>query len=30
MVELRKKLRTYGGQPVQEYLDYVESWRKII
>ena len=30
MVELREKLRTYGGQPVQEFLDYVESWRKIV
>jgi hypothetical protein len=29
-VELRKKLRSYGGQPVQEFLDFVESWRKII
>ena len=30
MVQLREKLRTYGGQPVQEFLDYVESWRKIV
>src|SRR5208282_3762711 len=30
MVELRKKLRTYGGQPVQEFLDHVESWSKIV
>ena len=30
MVELRKKLRSYGGQPVQEFLDFVENWRKII
>jgi hypothetical protein len=28
-VELIKKLRTYGGQPVQEFLDRVESWQKI-
>jgi hypothetical protein len=30
MVELREKLRTYGGHPVQEFLDYVESWKKIV
>jgi hypothetical protein len=30
MVELRQKLRTFGGQPVQEFLDYVESWKKIV
>jgi hypothetical protein len=30
MVELREKLRSYGGQPVQEFLDFVESWEKII
>jgi hypothetical protein len=30
MVELREKLRSYGGQPVQEFLDYVESWKKIV
>ncbi len=29
-VELIKKLRTYGGQPVQEFLDRVESWQKIL
>jgi hypothetical protein len=29
MVELREKLRSYGGQPVQGFLDYVENWRKI-
>ena len=29
-VELIKKLRTYGGQPVQDFLDRVESWQKII
>lgn len=30
MVELRQRLRTYGGQPVQEFLDAVEGWQKII
>jgi hypothetical protein len=30
MVELRKKLRSYGGKQVQEFLDYVESWKKIV
>jgi hypothetical protein len=30
MVELRQRLRTYGGQPVQEFLDVVEGWQKII
>lgn len=25
--ELIAKLRTFGGQPVQEYLDYVEGWK---
>jgi hypothetical protein len=29
-VELRERLRTYGGQPVQEYLDFVKGWEKII
>ncbi len=29
-VELIKKLRTYGGQPVQDFLDRVESWQKIL
>ena len=29
-VELRKKLRTFGGQAVQEYLDRVENWQKIL
>ena len=28
--ELRQRLRSYGGQPVQEFLDRVESWQKII
>jgi hypothetical protein len=30
MAPLREKLRSYGGPPVQEYLDYVENWRKIV
>jgi hypothetical protein len=29
-VELRERLRTYGGQPVQEYLDFVKGWEKIV
>jgi hypothetical protein len=28
--ELREKLRSYGGQPVQEFLDYVASWNGIV
>ncbi len=28
--ELITRLRTFGGQPVQEYLDYVENWKKIV
>jgi hypothetical protein len=28
--ELIQRLRTYGGQPVQEFLDHVESWKCII
>jgi hypothetical protein len=28
--ELIQRLRTFGGQPVQEYLDYVEGWRTIL
>lgn len=28
--EHRQKLRSYGGQPVQEFLDYVENWKKIL
>ena len=27
---LREKLRTYGGAPVQEFLDRVASWEKIV
>ena len=29
-VDLIKKLRTFGGQPVQEFLDRVESWKKAV
>jgi len=28
--QLTAKLRTYGGQPVQEFLDHVASWKAII
>jgi hypothetical protein len=28
--ELITKLRTFGGQPVQEYLDFVEGWKKVL
>jgi hypothetical protein len=28
--ELRQKLRSYGGQPVQEFLDFVSSWKRIV
>jgi hypothetical protein len=28
-VELRDRLRNYGGRPVQEFLDFVASWGKI-
>lgn len=28
--KLVEKLRTYGGQSVQEYLDYVTSWKDIV
>jgi hypothetical protein len=28
--DLRERLRTYGGQPVQEYLDFVQSWEKVV
>ena len=28
--ELRQRLQTYGGAPVQEFLERVESWKKII
>ena len=27
--QLIEKLRTYGGQPVQEYLDHIASWKKM-
>jgi hypothetical protein len=30
LVELRKRLSSYGGQPVQEFLDHVENWKKIV
>ncbi len=30
MVDLRQKLRTFGGQPVHEFLDIVENWKKVI
>lgn len=29
-VELRERLRSYGGQPVQEFLDFVKGWEKIV
>jgi hypothetical protein len=29
-VELRERLRTYGGQPVQEVLNVVKSWERIV
>ena len=29
-VELRERLRSYGGQPVQEVLDLVAGWEKIV
>ncbi len=29
-VELRQRLRSYGGQPVQEFLDYVAGWESIV
>jgi hypothetical protein len=28
--ELRERLRTFGGQPIQEFLDLVASWKRII
>ncbi len=28
--ELRRRLRSYGGQPVQEILDLVNNWEKLI
>jgi hypothetical protein len=27
--ELIDRLRSYGGQPVQEYLDFVKGWAKL-
>jgi hypothetical protein len=29
-VELRERLRSYGGQPVQEFLDFVSNWERIV
>ena len=29
-VELRERLRSYGGKPVQEYLDFVKGWEKVV
>ena len=29
-VEHRKRLQSYGGQPVQEVLDLVKSWEKSV
>jgi hypothetical protein len=29
-VELRERLKTYGGQPVREVLDLVSRWEKIV
>lgn len=29
-VALRQRLRSFGGQPVQEFLDRVESWEQIV
>ena len=29
-VELRERLRSYGGKPVQEYHDFIQSWEKIV
>jgi hypothetical protein len=26
--ELRDRLRTYGGKPVEEFLDWVTSWNQ--
>ena len=28
--ELRERLRTYGGEPVHEFLDWVSSWKEIV
>jgi hypothetical protein len=27
--DLIARLRTFGGQPVQEYLDFIENWKKL-
>jgi hypothetical protein len=29
-VDLLQRLKTYGGQPVQEFLDRIKSWEKIV
>jgi hypothetical protein len=29
-VEFRQRLKSYGDQPVQEVLDLVKSWEKIV
>lgn len=29
-IQLRERLKTYGGQPVKEVLDRVSSWEKIV
>jgi hypothetical protein len=29
-VEIRKRLKGYGGKPVQEVLDLVKNWEKIV
>ena len=29
-VKLRKRLESYGGQPVQEVLGLVKNWEKIV
>jgi hypothetical protein len=29
-MELIERLRTYGGTPVQEFLERIESWKKNI
>jgi hypothetical protein len=29
-VQLREKLKTYGGQPVQEFLDRIENWKSVM
>jgi len=29
-VELRERLKSYGGQPVQEVLELVKNWEKIV